>query len=337
MKRFSHWIALIAASAAALVAMTARADDTAYDDRWYIAPELSHSWNDSNENTGHGNGFNLDLGRAWGEHWNLEAGVLSYKADFNFFGGSFRQTAYGVDGLWFPNRDRYFAPFLLAGAGFNNQQTLSTKPYATVGLGAFVTPWDWGGLRGQLQDVHTFGNGDFNDLVLSVGVVIYFGERTHEARPEPAPTPAPAAEAPKPEPAPAPAAPAPAPEPAPAPAPAPVPQKVIALEGVEFATASDKLLPVSQETLDGAVKTLKDNPGIEAEVSGYTDNQGKAKANLMLSQKRAEAVMKYLTDHGIDASRLTAKGYGDEHPVASNKTAEGRARNRRVELKITKQ
>ncbi|MGH8321753.1 MAG: OmpA family protein [Gammaproteobacteria bacterium] len=121
------------------------------------------------------------------------------------------------------------------------------------------------------------------------------------------------------------------------PPPAPAPQKIITLPGVAFATNSARLLPASKTTLDGAVQTLQSNPGIDAEVAGYTSGTGKAAYNLKLSQRRADAVMKYLVDHGIDASRLTAKGYGEADPVASNKTNEGRAQNRRVELRVTNQ
>jgi outer membrane protein OmpA-like peptidoglycan-associated protein len=72
-------------------------------------------------------------------------------------------------------------------------------------------------------------------------------------------------------------------------------------------------------------------------VEGHTDNQGPAAHNLDLSKRRAASVMKYLTDHGVDASRLTSEGYGDTQPIADNKTAKGREQNRRVEMKILEQ
>lgn len=112
---------------------------------------------------------------------------------------------------------------------------------------------------------------------------------------------------------------------------------IVSLPGVEFALNSAVLLPRSKATLDGAVQTLQNNPDINAEVAGYTSSTGTAAYNLKLSQRRAEAVMKYLVDHGISSSRLTAKGYGEADPVASNKTAAGRAKNRRVELHETNQ
>lgn len=80
------------------------------------------------------------------------------------------------------------------------------------------------------------------------------------------------------------------------------------------------------------VKALKDAPDLVVEIQGHTDNTGDAAADQVLSEQRAAAVRKTLTDGGIDAKRLTAKGYGLTKPVADNSTEEGRAKNRRVEL-----
>ena len=85
--------------------------------------------------------------------------------------------------------------------------------------------------------------------------------------------------------------------------------------------------------IDEAVKVLRNNPDLNVEIQGHTDNTGTAKYNLWLSQKRAESAMNDLVDKGIDPGRLTAKGYGFEQPVASNDTPEGRAKNRRVEFR----
>ncbi len=125
----------------------------------------------------------------------------------------------------------------------------------------------------------------------------------------------------------------PAPKAAPAPA---VPPAVIALNGVFFETNSAELKPASRTTLDAAVKTLKDNPTLRVEVAAHTDSRGRATYNLKLSDKRANSVMAYLISHGIDASRLQAKGYGEAMPIADNATEEGRAKNRRVELRPLK-
>jgi OOP family OmpA-OmpF porin len=78
---------------------------------------------------------------------------------------------------------------------------------------------------------------------------------------------------------------------------------------------------------------LNNNPGMNVELQGHTDNRGTKKFNQALSEKRAVAVMDYLIKKGIAPSRLTAVGYGFSRPMASNDTDQGRAQNRRVELK----
>jgi OOP family OmpA-OmpF porin len=84
--------------------------------------------------------------------------------------------------------------------------------------------------------------------------------------------------------------------------------------------------------LDEAVLILKKNPEIKVEIDGHTDNVGPAAYNMTLSERRAKSIMKYFVDHGVEAERLTIKGFGFTKPAASNDTKEGRAKNRRVEL-----
>ncbi|MBW2157970.1 MAG: OmpA family protein [Deltaproteobacteria bacterium] len=84
--------------------------------------------------------------------------------------------------------------------------------------------------------------------------------------------------------------------------------------------------------LDEAVSILKKNPAIKVEIDGHTDNVGPAAYNMKLSERRANSIMKYFVDHGVNAERLTIKGFGLTKPAASNDTKEGRAKNRRVEL-----
>ncbi len=311
----------------AAASFTACADNQNFDSRWYIAPQYSYVWPDSKAGTQDGSGWQLNVGKPISEDWDLELGVIDYKLDFkNGVPGSLHQTAYGLNGLWFFNdRPKVFSPFVLLGAGANDQRSTgvgsATKGYGTIGIGFLTSPWNWdGAIRVSVQDLHTFGNGNFNDVIADVGLQIPLGAAP-ESEPEPEPVSEPVAE------------PSPAPPP-PAPAPVPAPEKVIELPGVEFATNSAHLLAESEATLDTAVQTLRDNPDINAEVAGYTSSTGKASYNLYLSQRRAEAVMKYLVDHGIAAGRLTAKGFGEADPIASNKTAAGRIKNQRVELRV---
>jgi OOP family OmpA-OmpF porin len=107
----------------------------------------------------------------------------------------------------------------------------------------------------------------------------------------------------------------------------------IKLEGVNFATDSAELVPESDYVLSYAVATLKKHPNLVIEVHGHTDNKGSAQHNLILSRRRAESVMAYLKEHGV-TNTMTAKGYGKDHPIADNATAEGRLQNRRVSLHV---
>jgi len=101
---------------------------------------------------------------------------------------------------------------------------------------------------------------------------------------------------------------------------------------INFDTGKSTIKPDSAETLNAAAAALKAAGELRVEVAGHTDNVGTPEANLKLSQDRAQAVMAALTERGIKPERLTAKGYGQTAPVADNRTEDGRAKNRRVEL-----
>jgi len=115
---------------------------------------------------------------------------------------------------------------------------------------------------------------------------------------------------------------------------APVKVEIIKLEGIYFDNDSAKLKAASVATLDKAVATLNRRSDIHVEVAAHTDSSGSAAYNQKLSDQRAASVMKYLVAHGIDAARLTFKGYGEAQPVASNDSTASRAKNRRAELRI---
>ncbi|WP_149243375.1 sodium-translocating pyrophosphatase [Dyadobacter sp. 32] len=103
-----------------------------------------------------------------------------------------------------------------------------------------------------------------------------------------------------------------------------------------FETGSSNLKPESQDQLENVAQILKAYPGVSVKLGGYTDNTGDAAANQKLSSDRAQSVKKSLADLGVDAARLESEGYGEEHPVASNDTEEGRAQNRRISVRVTK-
>lgn len=106
----------------------------------------------------------------------------------------------------------------------------------------------------------------------------------------------------------------------------------VTLRHVHFASGKADLTPDSEASLGNTAQVLKDNPDWTVRVEGFTDSTGNKDANLKLSQDRADAVMNWLVDHGVDRGRLSAKGYGETRPVATNATEAGRLKNRRVEL-----
>jgi lipid-binding SYLF domain-containing protein len=106
----------------------------------------------------------------------------------------------------------------------------------------------------------------------------------------------------------------------------------VTLKAVHFESGKADITPDSEASLTDAAKVLQDNPSWQVRVEGFTDNVGAKEANEQLSQDRAQAVADWLANHGVDKSRLTAKGYGEGRPVAKNSTADGRRKNRRVDL-----
>lgn len=108
----------------------------------------------------------------------------------------------------------------------------------------------------------------------------------------------------------------------------------VRLENVFFETDSYELKPESKVELDEVVEFLNNNPDVRIMLEGHTDNVGTGEYNLTLSENRARAVYNYLVKEGVDENRLEYKGYGFGQPVESNKTKEGRARNRRTEMRI---
>ena len=110
--------------------------------------------------------------------------------------------------------------------------------------------------------------------------------------------------------------------------------KSFTLNNVHFETGSAELKSSSTKELNELVKYMKYKPKMKIEIGGHTDNVGADDSNLSLSRKRAESVKKYLIKKGIGVDRLTAKGYGETKPVASNDTDKGKAMNRRTEVII---
>jgi outer membrane protein OmpA-like peptidoglycan-associated protein len=154
---------------------------------------------------------------------------------------------------------------------------------------------------------------------LLCGLAAYY--MTEEAKPAPPPPP------PPPEPRPTP------PPPPPPPAPKPV-ERTIILDNVLFDFDKTAVKPDGAKILDRLIVFLKENADKKVELEGHTDSVGTDQYNQSLSEKRAVSVKDYLTKRGVAASRIATKGFGESKPIADNKTAEGRAKNRRVEIKV---
>jgi outer membrane protein OmpA-like peptidoglycan-associated protein len=110
-------------------------------------------------------------------------------------------------------------------------------------------------------------------------------------------------------------------------------EQTLRLEGIRFRSGSARIRPDSAEALREALETLRGRPEQRYEIGGHTDSRGRAMVNRRLSLARARAVRSWLVEHGLERSRFEIRGYGSEQPVAPNDTAEGRAKNRRIEFR----
>ncbi len=112
---------------------------------------------------------------------------------------------------------------------------------------------------------------------------------------------------------------------------------IVLKEQIGFPHGSSDIEPVSMDLLDAVAKILASNTSItKLTIEGHTDTTGDPAANQPLSEERALAVKKYLEEHGVEASRLETKGFGSSQPLDSNDTEAGRAKNRRVEFKVSR-
>jgi outer membrane protein OmpA-like peptidoglycan-associated protein/opacity protein-like surface antigen len=111
-------------------------------------------------------------------------------------------------------------------------------------------------------------------------------------------------------------------------------REVFAFENINFDVGKATIKIESEPVLNQLLKVLQDNPEIKVEIAGHTDKMGSPKKNLILSQARAAAVVKWLMDKNVKNDRMVSQGYGDTKPVSDNKTKTGRAKNRRIEIAV---
>lgn len=323
----------------AFVASSALAADPSGADtvgHWYVAPTLGWTLTDSSRSVDNDSFYGLAVGKHLNDDWSAELNVVSGKYDGRNFAPGMRITAISADALRVFDRDSMFSPFLTAGLGaILDQPTDSgaqTHLMTQGGVGALIHLWEneSGSTSFSLRPealVRWDANNDYQrpvDVLLGLGFELAFGAPrpvAEAAPPPPAPPPAPAA------------VPAP-PPPATSTAPPPPVAQAITLEGVHFENDSARLTSESSRILDPIAASLKAHPELRVEVQGHTDGVGSASYNLKLSQARANAVRDYLIADGVPQEELTAKGYGKTRPIADNRTAAGRARNRRVALVV---
>lgn len=337
----------------------------AYDDTgaFYLAPMAQYTLLDSRrvskDNAGGQIGLGYDFAPNFAVELALSNGSFKIKSG-NYAGASEKLFASSLDVLYkFLPPTSTFRPFVLAGVGnisdnIGRSSTTHNQWMAEAGGGLLIGLGSQTGstrvqLRTEAKYRYEFASPtlytprDPGDIVVGLGLQFMFG----------APTPPPPVMA---------AAPPPPPPPPPPPTPPPPPQPIdsdgdgvpdsmdkcpntphgdvvdangctIKLDRVHFDTDKAVILPESSEVLDYAVATLKAHPNIVIEVDGHTDNRGTAQHNMLLSQRRADSVMSYLREHGV-TNTMTAKGYGEDKPIADNGTADGRQQNRRVGLHI---
>jgi len=111
-------------------------------------------------------------------------------------------------------------------------------------------------------------------------------------------------------------------------------ERTIILDDVLFDFDKSNIKPQAATILDRLVAFMSENKDKRANLAGYTDNIGTEAYNQALSERRVNAVKDYVVKKGIDSSRISGQGFGESKPIADNKTAEGRAKNRRVEIKV---
>lgn len=306
---------------------------------WFFTPFVGGIYPDSKRDTDgnafdYGAGFGKQLTDSWALELYFNRSSLRNKFDDDHT--TLSQLNLDVLHIW--NRRSTFAPYVQVGAGWLqvSEHGYPNGSYfnAEGGVGAFIKLWENADgsrsfslrpdVRARWDHQGTGGvvpitrSGDMVDLIYTLGFTLSFGP------PVPAPAPVAAAAVVA---VPVAAAPAAAPPPPPPPA-------DVVLHGVEFATDSATLTAGSKPVLDNVAAELKQNPGMKVELQGHTDSTGSAPHNLELSQRRAEAVRDYLVGAGVPAAQLTARGYGQSQPIASNATAEGRAENRRTVMRV---
>ena len=342
--------------AVALCSTPTWADDVG---QWYINPQVGYLITDPDRARDNNWLYGLGVGNNLSQHLSLEVNANSNRF-YSDTAPSLELTGVSFDALLYFTRAR-IAPYLVLGAGViqdNLEPAIGSAQknqsfMAEGGFGVRALLWESADksrsfslrpeVKARYDDVTA---GHYTDYVGMLGFQFGFGTPPVVAAAPVAPPPA--------EPAPPPPPPPPAPaadsdhdgvpddrDRCPDTAPGVMVDAVgceqkgsVTLEGVTFEFDSATLTAASKPVLDVTADGLKKHPRVRVELQGHTDSKGADAYNLKLSQRRADSVRDYLGQQGVPENQLTAKGYGEAQPVADNKTEEGRAKNRRVVMKV---
>lgn len=347
-------LALVCALAAPVAASAA--DNVGH---WYVTPQVGGISVDNDRPLEDKDWlYGLAIGKHVSDALSLELNLNGSR--LNAIGGG-HHSLYGasLDLLGVGNRGGVVSPYVSIGAGAaptdRSPGSDALDAMVQAGVGLFINLWSnetGSGSFALRPDIkvrwsEAGSEGTLQDYIGTLGFQFSFGAPTRRA-PEPAPEPTPP---------PAPTPPPPPPPPAPADTDGDgvtdnidrcpdTPRGVavdaygctrqgsITLEGVGFEVNSATLTADSREVLDSIAADLKKYPRLKIELQGHTDSTGADAYNMQLSQRRAESVRAYLIEQGVSPSQLTANGYGETQPIADNTTAEGRAQNRRVVMRV---
>jgi OOP family OmpA-OmpF porin len=319
---------------------------------WYVAPSVVYFDDDGDRRISDSvGGLQVQFGKEMSRRLSLE-GLLGYNDIDGFPGQEHLELGFNVIGKFLP--DSRFSPYVIGGIGYLRADVgtpdfgglppageTASNATATGGVGLEIqlgdSPWS---LRTEARVRHAFDSDDsLTDGIISLGLQYNFGGKSKARAMTTSDTAA-----------------------APAAVVAAVPAdsdrdgvandrdrcpstpagvrvdargcEILEFRNVYFGFDSAVLLVTARSMLDASAATLRRHPGLKVEIVGFADSRGPESYNLKLSERRAEAVRDYLEQAGVDAARLTARGYGESHPGASDLSANGLARSRRVELQL---
>jgi outer membrane protein OmpA-like peptidoglycan-associated protein len=375
MKRFRYGLIPLMIAATFGPAVVRADDTSAADDRRvYIAPMGTYTLADKARGTDNGIGGEMAVGKRFTRGLELEllgsyTGYSTKQGDFSTpqpKGARVYGAGAGANVFLAPSADWFIHGLFLhvdvmRGQGLDQPGPVNsyTSTLFNAGFGYdFPLHLTFGGLfapgmairtealyhldshnRDVIGTNTTGGQKDFTEAQFNIGLHIPLGGRSSPAAPPPPEPPTEVVPAPEP-----PAAPPPPPPPPPCQPPAPGQPislegcktgDVLVLHGVNFDFNKASLTLNAKALLDQVADALLARKDIKVEIDGHTDGKGSGPYNMKLSQRRADSVKQYLVGRGVDADRMTTKGFGKTMPIADNSTDEGREQNRRVELKVT--